>query len=121
MSLSQGAGDLKPKLLECSTLTNLLYKCKMLTQMTCRFLCLEFSHVKQAGLKELYDLYSFNVIPKIGGLVANDSASYQVKLLPERSAARYDIIFLPLVILSLPQILPLVFFPVPCGEHQDLP
>ena len=44
---------------------------------SCRFLCLEFSHVKQTGLKELYDLYSFNVIPKIGGLVANDAASYQ--------------------------------------------
>ncbi|GAX73039.1 hypothetical protein CEUSTIGMA_g491.t1 [Chlamydomonas eustigma] len=42
-----------------------------------RFLCLEFSQVKQRGLKELYDMYSFNVIPRIGGIVANDSASYQ--------------------------------------------
>lgn len=42
-----------------------------------RFLCLEFSHIKQAGLREVYDLYSFNIIPKVGGLVANDSASYQ--------------------------------------------
>jgi len=33
--------------------------------------------VKQAGLKEAYDLYSLNIIPKIGGIVANDSASYQ--------------------------------------------
>ncbi len=31
----------------------------------------------QPGLKEAYDLYSFNVIPKIGGLVAQDEASYQ--------------------------------------------
>ena len=31
----------------------------------------------QPGLKEAYDLYSFNVIPKIGGLVAKDEASYQ--------------------------------------------
>lgn len=38
---------------------------------------MEFSHVKQAGLKELYDLYSFNVIPAIGGLVARDASSYQ--------------------------------------------
>jgi hypothetical protein len=28
-------------------------------------------------LRELYDLYSFNVIPKIGAAVANDEASYQ--------------------------------------------
>ncbi|GLC61073.1 2-hexaprenyl-6-methoxy-1,4-benzoquinone methyltransferase [Pleodorina starrii] len=42
-----------------------------------RFLCLEFSQVTQPGLRELYDMYSFAVIPRIGGLVANDAASYQ--------------------------------------------
>ncbi|KAG1665497.1 hypothetical protein FOA52_009758 [Chlamydomonas sp. UWO 241] len=42
-----------------------------------RFLCLEFSHVTQPGLKELYDAYSFSVIPAIGQLVANDGASYK--------------------------------------------
>ncbi|PNH11322.1 2-methoxy-6-polyprenyl-1,4-benzoquinol methylase, mitochondrial [Tetrabaena socialis] len=42
-----------------------------------RFMCLEFSRVTQPGLRELYDLYSFAVIPRIGGLVANDAASYQ--------------------------------------------
>ncbi|GIM02789.1 hypothetical protein Vretimale_7638, partial [Volvox reticuliferus] len=42
-----------------------------------RFMCLEFSQVTQPGLRELYDMYSFTVIPRIGGLVANDSASYQ--------------------------------------------
>ena len=38
---------------------------------------LEFSHVQNPLLKQVYDQYSFNVIPKIGGIVANDSASYQ--------------------------------------------
>ncbi|KAG2445053.1 hypothetical protein HYH02_008921 [Chlamydomonas schloesseri] len=42
-----------------------------------RLLVLEFSHVTQPGLKELYDAYSFAVIPRIGGLVAGDAASYQ--------------------------------------------
>jgi demethylmenaquinone methyltransferase/2-methoxy-6-polyprenyl-1,4-benzoquinol methylase len=42
-----------------------------------RFFCLEFSHVQEPLLAKAYDLYSFNVIPKIGGLVANDEASYQ--------------------------------------------
>ncbi|KAG2496051.1 hypothetical protein HYH03_005970 [Edaphochlamys debaryana] len=42
-----------------------------------RFLCLEFSQVTQPGLRELYDAYSFAVIPRIGHIVANDAASYQ--------------------------------------------
>ena len=42
-----------------------------------RFLCLEFSHVTLPGLKQIYDAYSFNVIPEIGRAVANDKASYE--------------------------------------------
>ena len=38
---------------------------------------LEFSHVENPILRQLYDTYSFNVIPRIGGFVANDSESYQ--------------------------------------------
>lgn len=42
-----------------------------------RLLCLEFSQVSLPVLRQAYDLYSFSVIPKIGGLVAGDEASYQ--------------------------------------------
>ncbi|KAJ3112753.1 2-hexaprenyl-6-methoxy-1,4-benzoquinone methyltransferase [Phlyctochytrium bullatum] len=42
-----------------------------------RFMVLEFGRVNTPGLSNLYDLYSFNVIPAIGGLVANDRDSYQ--------------------------------------------
>lgn len=42
-----------------------------------KLLILEFSKVHTPLLSKIYDLYSFNVIPKIGGLVANDSESYQ--------------------------------------------
>ena len=42
-----------------------------------RFLCLEFSHVTNPVLAELYERYSFNVIPAMGELVASDRASYQ--------------------------------------------
>ena len=42
-----------------------------------RFLCLEFSKVTHPVLRTLYERYSFNVIPKIGQMVANDAASYQ--------------------------------------------
>jgi demethylmenaquinone methyltransferase/2-methoxy-6-polyprenyl-1,4-benzoquinol methylase len=42
-----------------------------------RFLCLEFSSVDVPGLDQLYDLYSFNVIPALGRLVANDAEAYR--------------------------------------------
>ena len=42
-----------------------------------RFLCLEFSHVTNVPLAQLYELYSFHVIPKLGEVVANDRDSYQ--------------------------------------------
>lgn len=41
-----------------------------------RFMCLEFSEVTLPVFKEIYDLYSFNCIPLIGQIVANDSQSY---------------------------------------------
>ncbi len=42
-----------------------------------RFLCLEFSKVDVPGLDTLYDAYSFNLMPRIGGLVAKDEESYR--------------------------------------------
>ena len=42
-----------------------------------RLMVLEFSKPVIPVLEKAYDLYSFNVIPKIGKLVANDEASYQ--------------------------------------------
>lgn len=42
-----------------------------------RALILEFSRVRQDWLKPLYDFHSFQVLPRIGQLVAHDKASYQ--------------------------------------------
>jgi len=42
-----------------------------------RFFCLEFSHVGEPSLAELYDRYSFAAIPKLGRLAAGDAESYQ--------------------------------------------
>lgn len=42
-----------------------------------RFFCLEFSRVGQSALRELYDRYSFAVIPKLGKLTTGDAESYQ--------------------------------------------
>ena len=41
-----------------------------------RFLCLEFSRVKAPGLDRLYDLYSFEVLPRLGEAVAGDGKAY---------------------------------------------
>jgi demethylmenaquinone methyltransferase/2-methoxy-6-polyprenyl-1,4-benzoquinol methylase len=42
-----------------------------------QLLVLEFSTPVAKGLKPLYDAYSFNVLPLLGRLVAEDSASYR--------------------------------------------
>jgi demethylmenaquinone methyltransferase/2-methoxy-6-polyprenyl-1,4-benzoquinol methylase len=42
-----------------------------------RFLCLEFSSVDVPGLSALYELYSFNLIPRIGEAVTGDREAYQ--------------------------------------------
>ncbi|CAI8212510.1 MAG: Ubiquinone/menaquinone biosynthesis C-methyltransferase UbiE [SAR116 cluster bacterium] len=42
-----------------------------------RFLCLEFSQVSNAMLARLYDGWSFNVLPRLGQLVAGDADSYR--------------------------------------------
>ncbi|HET9817672.1 MAG TPA: bifunctional demethylmenaquinone methyltransferase/2-methoxy-6-polyprenyl-1,4-benzoquinol methylase UbiE, partial [Rhodanobacteraceae bacterium] len=42
-----------------------------------RVLILEFSRVNQDWLKPLYDFHSFQVLPRIGKLVAHDEGSYR--------------------------------------------
>ncbi len=42
-----------------------------------RLLVLEFSKPVAPGLNKLYDFYSFNILPKMGKLIANDENSYR--------------------------------------------
>ena len=42
-----------------------------------RLLVLEFSKTDNEALSKLYDFYSFNILPNMGKLVANDSESYR--------------------------------------------
>jgi len=42
-----------------------------------RLMVLEFSQLPNPMMQAAYDAYSFNVIPKMGKLIANDSESYQ--------------------------------------------
>lgn len=42
-----------------------------------RLMVLEFSQLPNAAMQKAYDLYSFNVIPRMGQLIAQDRDSYQ--------------------------------------------
>ena len=42
-----------------------------------RLMVLEFSQIPNDMLQKVYDLYSFNVIPALGQIVAGDRESYQ--------------------------------------------
>ena len=42
-----------------------------------RLMVLEFSQLPNAAMQKAYDLYSFNVIPVMGQVIANDRDSYQ--------------------------------------------
>ena len=60
-----------------------------------RFLCLEFSTVDLPGLDALYELYSFQVIPRIGEAVTGDREAYQylvesIRKFPKPEGLRRD-------------------------------
>lgn len=42
-----------------------------------RFFCLEFSTTEWPGFKEVYDVYSHKIVPKIGEKIAGDPESYR--------------------------------------------
>ena len=42
-----------------------------------KYMILEFSRVENDVLRSVYDFYSFNIIPKLGEIVARDRGSYQ--------------------------------------------
>lgn len=42
-----------------------------------RFMCLEFSKVDLPLLKQIYDVYSFKIIPHFGEMITGDKESYQ--------------------------------------------
>ncbi|MDA3859082.1 MAG: bifunctional demethylmenaquinone methyltransferase/2-methoxy-6-polyprenyl-1,4-benzoquinol methylase UbiE [Roseovarius sp.] len=42
-----------------------------------RLMVLEFSQIPNDMMQKVYDLYSFNIIPRLGQVIANDRDSYQ--------------------------------------------
>lgn len=55
-----------------------------------KFLCLEFSKPVLPGFGKVYDWYSFNVIPTMGGMIADDKESYQYLVESIRNFPRQD-------------------------------
>ena len=41
-----------------------------------RFICLEFSHVENSSLKKIYDIWSFEFMPRIGQKITGDKEAY---------------------------------------------
>lgn len=54
-----------------------LFEAHRVLRLGGRFFCLEFSTSIWPGFKELYDLYSHRVVPRIGRAVAGDEESYR--------------------------------------------
>jgi len=55
-----------------------------------RFVCLEFSRLEVAALQPLYDAWSFQVLPRLGQLVAGDAESYRylaesIRMFPDQA------------------------------------
>src|SRR5580693_1592835 len=61
----------------CTDKAQVLREARRVVRPGGRFLCLEFSKLQVAALRPLYDAWSFRVLPRLGGMVAHDTESYQ--------------------------------------------
>lgn len=57
--------------------THALQEAKRVLKIGGRFVCLEFSHLPTPLTQKLYDLYSFNIIPPMGKIIAGDDEPYR--------------------------------------------
>jgi len=61
----------------CTNIDKVLQEAFRVLKYSGKFICLEFSHIPDKLIQKIYDYYSFNVIPKIGKLVTNNSEAYE--------------------------------------------
>jgi demethylmenaquinone methyltransferase/2-methoxy-6-polyprenyl-1,4-benzoquinol methylase len=61
----------------CTDVPAVLREARRVLKPGGRFYCLEFSRLAIGGLEPVYDFYSFNAIPALGKLLANDPDSYR--------------------------------------------
>ncbi len=74
----------------CTSKDLVLAEAKRVLRPGGRFLCLEFSRVEVAVLKPLYDAWSFQVLPRLGQIVAKDAESYRylaesIRMFPDQA------------------------------------
>lgn len=60
-----------------TNINNALHEAYRVLKPGGRFMCLEFAHVDNPILGQIYDIFSFKLIPKLGKFIANDEASYR--------------------------------------------
>ncbi|KAG8906629.1 2-hexaprenyl-6-methoxy-1,4-benzoquinone methyltransferase [Tulasnella sp. 403] len=61
----------------CTNIPNVLKEAHRVLKPGGTFACLEFGKVDNPVLSQLYDVYSFSVIPMLGSILASDRESYQ--------------------------------------------
>jgi demethylmenaquinone methyltransferase/2-methoxy-6-polyprenyl-1,4-benzoquinol methylase len=61
----------------CTNKDRVLAEARRVLRPGGKFLCLEFSKLQIAAFEKLYDTWSFQALPRLGKLIAKDSASYQ--------------------------------------------
>ena len=60
-----------------TNINNVLNEASRVLKPGGKFLCLEFSKINNQTIAQIYDLYSFKIIPKIGALIAKSQDAYQ--------------------------------------------
>lgn len=61
----------------CTEIDKVLREANRILKKGGRFMCMEFSKVQIPVLSNIYDFYSFYMIPELGKLIAGDKESYQ--------------------------------------------
>jgi demethylmenaquinone methyltransferase/2-methoxy-6-polyprenyl-1,4-benzoquinol methylase len=77
----------------CTNKDKVLAEARRVLKPGGKFLVLEFSKLQIAGLEKLYDTWSFEALPRLGQMVAGDSASYQylaesIRMFPDQETLK---------------------------------
>jgi demethylmenaquinone methyltransferase/2-methoxy-6-polyprenyl-1,4-benzoquinol methylase len=77
----------------CTNKANVLAEARRVLRPGGKFLVLEFSRLQVAAFETLYDAWSFQALPRLGQLVAKDSASYRylaesIRMFPDQETLK---------------------------------
>jgi demethylmenaquinone methyltransferase/2-methoxy-6-polyprenyl-1,4-benzoquinol methylase len=77
----------------CTNKDQVLREARRVLRPGGKFACLEFSRLQVAAFEKPYEAWSFKALPRIGQMVAQDSASYQylaesIRMFPDQEKLR---------------------------------